>query len=81
MKAVTSKVLKTYPVDLFRFEKVPRVASTVLLELRTCTCNVSNAVVVVVSAVLILSQKLNVTVVAVEGMVICWKSESVCVVP
>ena len=68
-------------MDLFRFEKVPRVASTVLLELRICTCNVSNAVVVVVSAVLIFSQKLNVAVVAVDGIVICWNSESVCVVP
>ena len=70
-----------YPVDLFRFEKVARVASTVLLELRTCTCNLSNWVVVVVSAEVIFSQKLNVTVFAVDGIVICWKSESVCVVP
>ena len=81
MKAVTSNVLKTYPVDLFKFEKDPSVASTVLLELRTCTCKVSNAVVVVVSAVVIFSQKLNVTVVADDGIVIVWKSESVCVVP
>jgi len=81
LKAVTSNVLKTYPVDGFRFEKVPRVASTVLLVLRICTCNLSNWVVVVVSAVVIFSQKLNVTVVADEGIVIVWKSESVCVVP
>jgi len=81
LKAVTSKVLNTYPVDLFKFENVPRVASTVLLVLRTCTCNLSNWVVVVVSAVVIFSQKLNVTVVAVDGIVIVWKSESVCVVP
>ena len=52
-----------------------------LLEFRICTFNVSKAVVVVVSAVVILSQKLSVTVVALDGTVICWKSESVCVVP
>jgi hypothetical protein len=33
---------------------------------------VSNAVVVVVSAVLIFNQKLNVTLVALDGTVICW---------
>ena len=81
MKAVRSKLLNTYPDDGFKFEKVPRVASTVLLELRTCTCNLSKTVVVVVSAVVIFSQKLNVTVFAVAGIVIVWKSESVCVVP
>src|SRR5215213_9587792 len=81
LKGVRSKVRNTYPVVLFKFEKVASVVSTVLLELRTCTCNLSNAVVVVVSAVLIFSQKLKVTLFAVDGIVICWKSESVCVVP
>lgn len=52
-----------------------------LLELRTWTCNLSNAVVVVVSAVVIFSQKLNVTLFAVDGIVNCWKSVSVWVVP
>lgn len=52
-----------------RLENVPRVASRVPLVLSTCTCMVSNAVVVVVSAVSMCSQKLRVAVVAVEGMV------------
>jgi hypothetical protein len=57
---------------LFKFEYVASVDNSVLLELRTCTRNVSNAVVVVVSAVLIFNQKLNVTLVALDGTVICW---------
>ena len=52
-----------------RFENVPSVASTVPEEFSTCTFRVSNAVVVVVSAVSMCSQKLRVAVVAVEGMV------------
>ena len=62
-------------------EKVPRVASTVFDVLSTWTCSVSNAVVVVVSAVSMCSQKLNVAVVAVEGIVTVWVALSVCVVP
>jgi len=42
---------------------------------------VSKAVVVVVSAVSMCSQKLNVAVVAVAGMVTVWVAESVWVVP
>ena len=57
------------------------VVSTVLLEFLTCTCKRSNMVVVVVSADEILSQKLNVIEFAVDGIVICWNSESVCVTP
>lgn len=47
----------------------------------TCTCKVSNAVVVVVSAVSMCSQKVRVALVAVEGIVTVWVAESVCVVP
>lgn len=79
--AVRSKVLNVYPVVSFKFEKVARVVSTVLLEFRTCTCNRSKTVVVVVSAELIFSQKLSVAEFTVEGIVICWNSESVCVTP
>lgn len=50
-------------------ENVPSVASTVPLVLSTWTCSVSNAVVVVVSAVSMCSQKLSVAVVAVDGIV------------
>ncbi len=49
-------------------EKVPRVASTVPLVLSTCTRRVSNAVVVVVSAVSMCSQKVSVALVLPEGM-------------
>lgn len=62
-------------------EKVPSVASTVFEVLSTCTRNVSNAVVVVVSAVSMCSQKVRVALVAVDGMVTVWVAESVCVVP
>ena len=81
LNAVTSKVLNVYPVVSLRFENVASVASTVLLEFRTWTCKRSKTVVVVVSADEILSQKLNVAEFAVDGMVICWNSESVCVTP
>ena len=64
-----------------RFENVPRVASTALELLSTWTCSVSRAVVVVVSAVSMCSQKLNVAVVMVEGMVTVWVAVSVWVVP
>ena len=50
-------------------ENVPRVASTVLEELSTWMLSLSNAVVVVVSAVSMCSQKLSVAVVTVEGIV------------
>lgn len=56
-------------------------ANTVLALLRTCTWNVSKAVVVVVSAVSMCSQKTRFAVVAVDGMVTVWTEESVCVVP
>jgi len=60
---------------------VPSVASTVPDVLSTWTCNLSKAVVVVVSAVSICRKKLNVAVVAVEGMVTVWVAVSVWVVP
>jgi hypothetical protein len=53
---------------LFRLEKVPSVESTVPELLSTWTFRVSKAVVVVVSAVSMCSQKVRVAVVAVEGM-------------
>jgi hypothetical protein len=62
-------------------EKVPRVANTVPLVLSTWTCRVSNAVVVVVSAVSICSQKVRVADVAVDGIVTVWVAVSVWVVP
>jgi hypothetical protein len=49
--------------------------------LSTWTFKVSKAVVVVVSAVSMCSQKVKVAVVAVEGMEMVWAAESVCVVP
>lgn len=66
---------------MLRLEKVPNVASTVLELLSTWTVSLSNAVVVVVSAVSICSQKVSVAVVTVEAMVTVWVAESVCVVP
>ena len=62
-------------------EKVPRVASTVPPVLNTWTRKVSNAVVVVVSAVSICSQKVRVAEVAVDGMLTVCVAVSVCVVP
>ena len=50
-------------------------------ELRTCTVKVSNAVVVVVSAVSMCSQKLRVAAVAFDAMVTCCITVSVVVVP
>jgi hypothetical protein len=70
-----------YPAAAFRFENVPKVASTVLELLSTWTWRVSKAVVVVVSAVSMCSQKLNLALVAVDGMVTVWVAESVWVVP
>ena len=58
-------------------ENVPRVANTVPLVLSTWTLKVSNAVVVVVSAVSICSQKVRFAEVAVEGMVTVWVAVSV----
>lgn len=60
---------------------MPSVASTVLDELSTCTFSVSNAVVVVVSAVSMCSQNVRVALVAVDGIVTVWVAESVWVVP
>lgn len=60
---------------------MPSVASTVPLVLSTCTRKVSNAVVVVVSAVSMCSQKVRVAEVAVEGIVTVCLALSVCVVP
>jgi len=64
-----------------RLENVPNVARTVFEVFSTWTCNVSNAEVVVVSAVSMCSQKVRVAVVAVDGIVTCWIAVSVCVVP
>ena len=58
-------------------ENVPRVASTVPEVFSTWICSVSNAVVVVVSAVSICNQKLSVALVAVEGIVTVWVALSV----
>jgi len=66
---------------LFRLENVANVESTVPDVLSTWTLKVSKAVVVVVSAVSMCSQKVKVAVVAVEGMEMVWAAESVCVVP
>lgn len=81
LKLRTLKVCCWYPAALFRLEKVPNVANTVLALLRTCTWNVSNAVVVVVSAVSMCNQKTRLALVAVDGMVTVCTEESVCVVP
>lgn len=58
-------------------ENVPRVESTVPDVFSTWTRKVSKAVVVVVSAVSICNQKVNVAVVAVEGIVMVWPAVSV----
>jgi hypothetical protein len=57
------------------------VESTVPALLRTCAVNVSNAVVVVVSAVSTCSQKVRVAAVALEAIETCCITVSVCVVP
>ena len=59
----------TYPAALFRLENVPSVCSTVPAEFSTCTVSVSNAVVVVVSAVSMCRKNVRVAVVAVDGIV------------
>jgi hypothetical protein len=64
-----------------RLENVARVWSTVPEELRTCTCNVSNAVVVLVSAVSTCNQKLKDAEVAFAGIATCCMTVSVVVVP
>lgn len=56
---------------------MPSVASTVLELLSTCTVSVSNAVVVVVSAVSMCSQNVSVAVVTVDAMVTVWVAVSV----
>lgn len=66
---------------MFRLENVFSVESTVPDELRTCSARVSNAVVVVVSAVSMCSQKVSVAAVAFDAMETCCISVSVCVVP
>ena len=53
-------------------ENVPKVDRSVPAELSTRTLSVSNAVVVVVSAVSICNQKVKVALVAVDGMVTVW---------
>ena len=70
-----------YPVLWFRLENVARVERTVPDEFRTCTVNVSNAVVVLVSAVSICRKNVSVAAVAVDGIVTCCSTVSVCVVP
>ena len=57
-----------YPVAWFRLEKVASVDSTVPLVFSTCTLIVSNAVVVVVSAVSMCSQNVRVALVFPAGM-------------
>ena len=56
-------------MPLFRLEKVPSVCSTVPAEFSTWTVSVSNAVVVVVSAVSMCRKNVRVAVVAVDGIV------------
>lgn len=58
-------------------ENVPSVASSVPEVLSTWIWRVSNAVVVVVSAVSICSQKVRVADVAVDGMLTVWVAVSV----
>ena len=70
-----------YPVPLFRLENVPSVCNTVPAEFSTCTVSVSNAVVVVVSAVSMCRKNVRVAVVAVDGIVTDCVAVSVCVVP
>ena len=81
MKLSRLKDFCEYPVAWFKFEKVARVESTVPDEFRTCTVNLSNAVVVLVSAVSICSQNVSVAAVAADGMVTVCSTVSVWVVP
>lgn len=78
---MTLKECCWYPAAWFRLENVPRVASTVLELLSTWTWSVSKAVVVVVSAVSMCSQKLKVAVVMLEGSVTVCVAVSVWFVP
>src|SRR5215467_2282045 len=64
----------TYPAAWLRFENVPRVVPL------TATVTLSKAVVVVVSAVSMCSQKLSVAVQP-AGMLTVWATESVCCAP
>lgn len=66
---------------LFKLENVFRVERTVPDELRICSARVSNAVVVLVSAVSMWSQKVSVAAVAFEAMAACCISVSVWVAP
>jgi len=68
-------------VAWFRLENVASVERTVPALFRTCTAKVSNAVVVVVSAVSTCSQKVSVATVAFAGMVTCCITVSVCAEP
>jgi len=70
-----------YPVAWFRLENVAKVESTVPDEFRTCTVNLSNAVVVLVSAVSMWSQNVSVAAVAADGIVTVCSTVSVWVVP
>jgi len=70
-----------YPVAWFRLEKVARVERTVPDEFLTCTVSVSNAVVVLVSAVSMCRKNVSVAAVAAAGIVTCCSAVSVCVVP
>ncbi len=81
LKEVRSKVCCAKPVFLFRLENVFRVERTVPEELRICNARVSNAVVVLVSAVSMCSQNVSVAAVALEAIETCCINVSVCVVP
>src|ERR1051326_6872397 len=70
-----------YPVAWFRFENVAKVESTVPDEFRICTVSVSNAVVVLLSAVSMCRKNVSVAAVAADGMVTVCSAVSVCVVP
>ena len=70
-----------YPVAWSRLENVCSVCSTFPDESRICTCKVSKAEVVLVSAVSMCSQKLSEAEVAFAGIVTCCKMVSVLVVP
>ena len=70
-----------YPAAWFRLEKVARVERTVPDEFLTCTVSVSNAVVVLVSAVSMCRKNVSVAAVAAAGIVTCCSAVSVCVVP
>lgn len=81
MKERTLNDFWLYPAAWLRLENVPRVANTVPLVLSTWTLKVSNAVVVVVSAVSICNQNVRVADVAVDGILTVCLALSVWVVP